>query len=59
VKSVPRELKFPLCAEIQPALNSRRWDNAAAESFVSSLKKERIKKQICKHRDLAQADVAD
>jgi len=29
-----------------------------AESFFSSLKKERIKKQIYKNRDLALADVA-
>jgi transposase InsO family protein len=34
------------------------WDNAVAESFVSSLKKERIKKQIYKNRELAIADVA-
>ncbi len=30
-----------------------------AESFFSSLKKERIKKQIYKNRELAIADVAD
>jgi putative transposase len=35
------------------------WDNAVAESFFSSLKKERIKKQIYKSRELAIADVAD
>jgi putative transposase len=35
------------------------WDNAVAESFFSSLKKERIKKQIYKNRELARADVAD
>ena len=35
------------------------WDNAVAESFFSSLKKERIKKQIYKNRELALADVAD
>jgi len=34
------------------------WDNAVAESFFSSLKKERIKKQIYKNRELAVADVA-
>ena len=32
------------------------WDNAVAESFFSSLKKERIKKQIFKNRELAVAD---
>ena len=35
------------------------WDNAVAESFFGSLKKERIKKQIYKNRDLALRDVAD
>jgi putative transposase len=35
------------------------WDNAVAESFLSSLKKERIKKQIYKSRELAISDVAD
>ena len=33
-------------------------DNAVAESFFSSLKKERIKKQIYKNRDVAIGDVA-
>ena len=35
------------------------WDKAVAESFFSSLKKERIKKQIFRNRELAKADVAD
>jgi putative transposase len=35
------------------------WDNAVAESFFSSLKMERIKKQIYKNRELALADVTD
>lgn len=35
------------------------WDNAVAESFFSSLKKERIRKQIYRTRDLAKADVFD
>jgi hypothetical protein len=34
-------------------------DNAVAESFFSSLKKERLKKQIYKKRELALNDVAD
>lgn len=34
------------------------WDNAVAESFFSSLKKERIKKQIYKNRAQAKADIA-
>lgn len=33
------------------------WDNAVAESFFSSLKKERIKKRIYKNRALALADI--
>ena len=33
------------------------WDNAVAESFFGSLKKERIKKRIYKTRDLARAEV--
>lgn len=35
------------------------WDNAVAESFFSSLKKERIRKRIYKTRDLARADIFD
>jgi putative transposase len=35
------------------------WDNAVAESFFGSLKKERIKKHIYKNRELALNDVAD
>jgi transposase InsO family protein len=33
--------------------------NAVVESFFSSLKNERIKKQIYENRELAKADVAD
>ena len=35
------------------------WDNAVAESFFSSLKKERVKKRIYKNRKLAIEDVSD
>lgn len=44
-----------------PSMSRRAncWDNAVAESFFSSLKKERIKKRIYKTRDLARADVFD
>jgi Integrase core domain len=35
------------------------WDNAVAESFFGSLKKERIKKHIYKDRDAATKDIAD
>ena len=34
-------------------------NNALAESFLSSLKKERIRKRIYKTRDLARADIFD
>ena len=33
------------------------WDNAVAESFFSSLKKERIKKRIYRTRAMAIADI--
>ena len=35
------------------------WDNAVAECFFASLKKERIKKRIYKNRELAIEDVSD
>lgn len=35
------------------------WDNAVAESFFSSLKKERIKKRIYANRDMATSDISD
>jgi putative transposase len=35
------------------------WDNAVAESFFSSLKKERIEKRIYKNREIAIADITD
>lgn len=35
------------------------WDNAVAESFFSSLKKERVKKHIYKTREMARADIFD
>jgi putative transposase len=35
------------------------WDNAGAESFFSSLKKERIRKRVYKTRNLARADIFD
>jgi len=35
------------------------WDNAVAESFFSSLKKERIRKRVYKTRELARADIFD
>lgn len=35
------------------------WANAVAESFFSSLKKERIGKRVYKTRDLARAEIFD
>ncbi len=35
------------------------WDNSVAESFFSSLKKERIKEKIYKNRRLALEDITD
>jgi putative transposase len=40
-------------------LTQHRSINAVAESFFSSLKKERVKKHIYRTRDLAVTDVAD
>lgn len=47
--------------DLQPSMSRRGncWDNAVAESFFSSLKKERIRKRIYKTRELARADVFD
>jgi len=46
---------------LQPSMSRKGncWDNAVAESFFSSLKKERVKKHIYKTRDLARADIAE
>ena len=35
------------------------WDNAAMESFFSSLKTERVGRKVCRSRDEARADVFD
>ena len=44
---------------LSPSMSRRGncGDNAVAESFFSSLKKERIRKRIYKTRDLARADL--
>jgi len=54
-------LRFLNANNLEPSMSRRGncWDNAVAESFFSSLKKERIKKRIYKTRDLARADVFD
>ena len=47
--------------KLEPSMSRRGncWDNAVAESFFSSLKKERIRKKIYKNRQLANADISD
>lgn len=53
--------RFCRSRHLEPGMSRKGncWDNAAAESFLGSLEKERIKKQIHKDRELAAADVAD
>ena len=53
--------RFCLANQLEPSMSRRGncWDNAVAESFFSSLKKERIRKRIYKTRDMARADVFD
>lgn len=53
--------RFCQANNLQPSMSRRAncWDNAVAESFFSSLKKERIRKRIYKTRDLARADIFD
>ena len=53
--------RFCRSNHLEPSMSRKGncWDNAVAESFFSSLKKERIKKQIYKNRELAIADVAE
>jgi putative transposase len=54
-------LRFLKANNLEPSMRRRGncWDNAVAESFFSSLKKEHEKKRIYKTRDLARADVFD
>jgi putative transposase len=53
--------RFCRSKRLEPSMSRKGncWDNAVAESFFSSLKKERIKKQIYRNREIAMADVAD
>jgi putative transposase len=53
--------RFCRSNRLEPSMSRRGncWDNAVAESFFSSLKKERIKKRIYKDRDIAIKDIAD
>ncbi len=54
-------LKFCRSHNLEPSMSRRGncWDNAVAESFFSSLKKEQIKKRIYRTRSVAHADIAD
>jgi putative transposase len=53
--------RFCRSHRLEPSMSRKGncWDNAVAESFFGSLKKERIKKQIYKTRRLAEIDLAD
>jgi len=53
--------RFCRSNHLEPSMSRKGncWDNAVAESFFGSLKKERIKKHIYKDRDLANEDIAD
>lgn len=54
-------MRFCQSNSLTPSMSRRGncWDNAVAESFFSSLKKERVKKRVYKTRDLARADIFD
>lgn len=47
--------------QLLPSMSRRGncWDNAVAESCFSSLKEERVRKRICKTRNIARADIFD
>ncbi|EPQ9344935.1 IS3 family transposase [Klebsiella pneumoniae] len=53
--------RFCRANNLAPSMSRRGncWDNVVAESFFSSLKKERIRKRIDKTRDMARADIFD
>jgi putative transposase len=53
--------RFCKTNHLQPSMSRRGncWDNAVAESFFGSLKKERIKKRIYKDRDEATKEIGD
>ena len=53
--------RFCRSNHLEPSMSRRGncGDNAVAESFFGSLKKERIKKHIYKDRELANEDIAD
>jgi putative transposase len=53
--------RFCRANHLEPSMSRKGncWDNAVAESFFGSLKKERVKKHIYHTRELALADVSD
>lgn len=53
--------RFCRSHHLEPSMSRRGncWDNAVAESFFGSLKKERIKKRIYKDRETGTKDIAD
>jgi putative transposase len=53
--------RFCRTNRLEPSMSRQGncWDNAVAESFFASLKKERIKKRIYRNRELAIADVSE
>ena len=54
-------LRFCREHNLQPSMSRRGncWDNAVAESFFSSLKKERVRRTIYRSRDEARTDIFD
>ena len=54
-------LRFCRDHRLKPSMSRRGncWDNAVAESFFSSLKKERVRRKIYRTRDEARADLFD
>jgi putative transposase len=54
-------VRFCKANRLEPSMSRRGncYDNAAVESFFSSLKKERIKRQIYPSRDAARSDLFD
>ena len=54
-------IRFCRDNKLKPSMSRRGncWDNAVAESFFSSLKKERIRKRIYKSRKEARSDIFD
>ena len=52
-------IRFCKAHKLDPSMSRRGdcWDNAVAQSFFSSPKKERIRKKVYRTRDLAKADI--